>query len=92
MTTATPAQLKATAEGAHAIRAAEDVTVHDAIRRAGATNGLTPNQSELFADLVAEAGTLDQCATCKGELGATEIAFGTCGHCGGRSLDPNRRQ
>jgi hypothetical protein len=85
-------QLQATAEGAHAIRAAEDVTVHDAIRRAGASNGLTPDQSELFAALVDEAGTLDRCANCRGPLIGTEIRFGTCGHCGGRSLNPRRKR
>ncbi len=28
------------------------------------------------------------CATCGGDLIGLERAFGTCGHCGGRSLKP----
>lgn len=34
--------------------------------------------------------TTQHCATCGGELIGAETGFGTCGHCGGRSLNPNR--
>lgn len=33
-----------------------------------------------------------RCGLCGGDLIGTEVDHGTCGHCGGRSLDPNRRQ
>lgn len=36
--------------------------------------------------------TPDTCRVCSGELIGAELAYGTCGHCGGRSLDPNRRR
>jgi len=30
------------------------------------------------------------CDVCNGVLEGGELLFGTCGHCGGRSLNPNR--
>ena len=30
-----------------------------------------------------------KCATCGGPLIGGELAFGTCGHCGGRHLKPS---
>ncbi len=38
------------------------------------------------------APNTNSCAVCGGAMIGDEIAHGTCGHCGGRSLNPNRRR
>lgn len=35
---------------------------------------------------------MSRCAVCGGDLIGAELSHGTCGHCGGRSLDPRRRR
>lgn len=36
--------------------------------------------------------TTANCPLCGGELIGSEVDQGTCGHCGGRSLNPNRKR
>lgn len=53
---------------------------------AGTTNGT------LIKHLVTKGLEGRRCDVCRGELIGTELAFGTCGHCGGRSINPTTKE
>lgn len=45
---------------------------------------------KLIVHLATQGLRSSKCSTCNGRLIGREIAFGTCGHCGGRSITPTR--
>jgi hypothetical protein len=44
----------------------------------------------LIAHLVTQGLKARRCDVCRGGLVGREIGFGTCGHCGGRSIHPTQ--
>lgn len=55
----------------------------DAAKSGGRVVGLT------WTDYAAETGRPVDCAVCGGRLVGSELLWGSCGHCGGRSRRPD---